>query len=320
MAQTSISIPRISSALSIALLFLPAVTTKPASGDDLLDNGDRVVFIGDSNTYAGHYVAVIDAMARANGHQYEIINVGLPSETCCGLSEPDHPFPRPTVQERIDRVLKKLKPKVVVACYGMNDGIYHPFSEARFARYKDGIKELIVKVKKSDAKIILLTPPPFDPLPMKKKGKLVDQKSKKFAWFLIYENYDSVLKKYTDWIKTLDQQVDGVIDIRTPIVSFLNKKRKANPEFTMSGDGVHFNDTCHRIIAKAVAAKILPELKLDPDEKIVSLASRKMQVLRDAWLSESGHKRPGVKKGKPIDEATKIAQLINSQIQGLSKK
>ena len=77
----------------------------------------------------------------------ELINLGLPSETCSGLSEPDHPFPRPNVHERLDRVLQQTQPDVVVVCYGMNDGIYYPFSDDRLAAYQAGIRRIIEKAK-----------------------------------------------------------------------------------------------------------------------------------------------------------------------------
>ncbi len=64
----------------------------------------------------------------------QLINVGLPSETVSGLSEPGHAggqFPRPDLHERLQRVLEQTKPELVVACYGMNDGIYYPLGDDR---------------------------------------------------------------------------------------------------------------------------------------------------------------------------------------------
>lgn len=305
-------------ALMATIAFL-SQTSAAIAQESLIKSGDRVVFLGDSNTYAGHYVADVDALLATSKLKVEVINVGLPSETCCGLSEPDHPFPRPTVQERIDRVLEKLKPDVVVACYGMNDGIYHPFSEDRFKRYQSGIKELITKVKKTGAKLILLTPPPFDPLPMQKKQKLVDKDSKQFAWFLIYKDYDAVLEKYSQWIMTLSDEVDALIDIRTPVLEFQTAQRKKNPEFTMSGDGVHFNKTCHRIIAKTLVKKLMPDHDLKLRELVAKLSGQKMQLLRDAWLTETGHKRPGMKKGLPVQDAKRKAAELDGHIQSTLK-
>jgi len=91
----------------------------------------RIVFLGDSITHSGQYIVELENRLlelRSWKRGQSIINLGLPSETCCGLSEDAHPFPRPSVQSRIDDVLEKADPDVVVVCYGVNDGIYHPYS------------------------------------------------------------------------------------------------------------------------------------------------------------------------------------------------
>ena len=96
---------------------------------------------------------------------------GLPSETVSGLTEPNHAggaFPRPDLHERLDRALTKAKPDLVVACYGMNDGIYYPPDADRLQKYQEGIRTLQARVRQSGAKLWLLTPPPFDPLPIQK--------------------------------------------------------------------------------------------------------------------------------------------------------
>ncbi|MDP6446091.1 MAG: SGNH/GDSL hydrolase family protein, partial [Pirellulaceae bacterium] len=151
-----------------ALLMLSILTasTTRAAEPPFPANAKRVLFLGDSITHAGGYIVWIETQLRLAYPelQPQFINLGLPSETCSGLSEPDHPFPRPDVHERLDRALTKVKPDVVVACYGMNDGIYYPFAAERFEAYQNGINKLIAKVNASGAKLILMTPPPFDPL------------------------------------------------------------------------------------------------------------------------------------------------------------
>jgi hypothetical protein len=79
------------------------------------------------------------------GTEAEVIDMGLPSETVSGLSEDGHAggkFPRPDLFERLDRVLRVVRPDVVLACYGMNCGIYQPLDDARFAKFKAGIERL----------------------------------------------------------------------------------------------------------------------------------------------------------------------------------
>lgn len=304
--------------LVLCLVLLPSSTD--AGEKNLLQPGQRIVILGDSNTYAGQYIVYLEAALRRKypGKKIELLNVGLPSETASGLSEPDHPFPRPTVHERLDRVLAKTKPDVVVACYGMNDGIYYPFSNERFAAYQKGINTLIAKVKKSGAKIILLTPPPFDPVPLKKSGKLRPAKAKKYAWFAPYAKYnEEVLKRYADWIMQQKNRVDMVIDIYTPIEKHLSEHRKKNPNYALAGDGVHPNKEGHKIIAAAILKASGLAMPKQWDDVRIKLIARRQFLLRNAWLTYTGHKRPGVRKGMPLEQAQQQADALEKQIRAL---
>ena len=104
----------------LAALLLAAIASASAADKALMDGVKRVVFLGDSITYAGAYVEVLEAAFRVEdpARAVEFINIGLPSETVSGLSEPGHAggaFPRPTVHERLDRILAKAKPDLIVA-------------------------------------------------------------------------------------------------------------------------------------------------------------------------------------------------------------
>ena len=119
----------------------PVPSTRPATAPANLPGVRRILFLGDSITYAGGYIDYVDLalLTHLPGRRVELLDLGIPSETTSGLSEPGHPFPRPDVHERLDRTLKTLaaegwKPDLVVACYGMNDGVYMPLSDDRFRR------------------------------------------------------------------------------------------------------------------------------------------------------------------------------------------
>ncbi len=267
----------------------------------------RILVLGDSNTFAGHYVDVLDATLRDNGHSIEIINLGLPSETCSGLTEPDHPFPRPDVHERINRALAKIHPDVVVACYGMNDGIYHPFSEERFASYQRGINEIIEKVHASGAKLVLMTPPPFDPLPLVGKPGLVSADAKEFGWKSVFEGYDDVMKRYADWVLQQSDRVEMVVDVRSPVLMYLEARRTIEPQFSMSPDGVHLNDEGHTLIADAILDAWGLSDRTIADDALLKQVAAQQAIMKLAWLSEVGHKRPGVTAGLPIVEARQKA-------------
>lgn len=273
---------------------------------------NRIVFLGDSITASRNYVIDLQTALHLEGHAPEIIALGLSSEGVTGLSEPAHPFPRPNLHERLDRVLEKTQPDLVIACYGINDGIYHPFSEERFNAYQCGIQSLIDKTKAAGAHLILLTPPPFDALAPDARKSVVDGDSPEFSWTKIYRNYDAeVIAPYAKWILAQKDQVTAVVDLHGPINSYLREKRIADPAFTLSGDGIHLDETGHRLMAdlihRALLHKPLPELP----EKIRKNYQAKQSLLAPAWLTETGHKRPGIEAGLPVEEArARAAQIL----------
>lgn len=242
--------------LTTFALSIPTIAL--AADPFLLKDGQRVVFLGDSNTFAGKFIAYLDAYlcTRFPDKRFELINLGLPSETASGLSEPDHPYPRPNVHDRIDRALELSKPDVVIICYGMNDGIYYPFNEERFRKYQEGITKLIEKVAKAGAKAILMTPAPFDAQALKDKVQARD--AEKFSWLRPYERYDEeVLTKYSQWLLTLREKKYTVIDAHAALLKHLETMRKEDAAYRTSKDGIHPDANGHLVIA----LEILKELK-----------------------------------------------------------
>lgn len=236
-------------------LTLPASAAEPF----LLKPDDVVLFLGDSNTFAGGYVAQIDAVLRTRrpAEKFTLVNLGLPSETCSGLTEKDHPFPRPDVHERLDRALAEVKPTVVFICYGMNDGIYHPFAEDRFKAYQAGVTKLLDKVRAAKARPILLTPPPFDALPVKDKTRPADADD--FSYKAPFAGYDGVLRRYADWLLTLRTPELPVIDVHAAVDGHVEGRRKAaerigsaESAFTFARDGIHPDAAGQALIAQAV--------------------------------------------------------------------
>ena len=141
------------------LLFLAQGSTGSAQPPSPLKDVKKIVFLGDSITHAGQYIVDLETYLRIKNPKLEceFLNLGLPSETVSGLSEPGHAggtFPRPDLKERLDRVLAELKPDLVVACYGMNDGIYYPFDEERFQKYQEGMRFLRSHCEAAGAKVL----------------------------------------------------------------------------------------------------------------------------------------------------------------------
>ncbi|MCP4849444.1 MAG: G-D-S-L family lipolytic protein [Verrucomicrobiaceae bacterium] len=270
-----------------------------------LRKAGKILFLGDSITYGGEYVVFFERWLRVNHPELkpEILNQGIPSETISGLSEPGHlrhGFARPDLHERLDRALKALNPDLVIACYGINCGIYQPFDQERFIKYQQGIESLKEKVEARGAEIIFMTPPVYD-----RPGPDFD--------------YDDVMSDYSKWL--VSRQKDGwrVIDLHTVMKKELTKKRAKNPTFKYSRDGVHPGAEGHELMAQQIIGffAIKPPLQDPPPNaygRIMMPLRDRMRVLRDAWLTEIGHKRP-MRKGKSLDEARKLAAENTKKIE-----
>ncbi len=235
------------------LIALTVCASPLAAADGPWADGTRVVFLGDSNTFAGRFIAYLDAalIAAEPGRKIELLNLGLPSETVSGLSEPDHPYPRPNVHTRLAAVLARTKPNVVVACYGMNDGIYYPFAADRFDKYRDGFLKLIADCEAAGAKVVLMTPCPFDPLPL--KDKVQPAGAEKYSWVRPYEKYDDVLAKYSEWLVTLRDKKYVVADAHSAVRAHLESMRNHEPNYRVSGDGIHPDANGHFIVFNELA-------------------------------------------------------------------
>jgi lysophospholipase L1-like esterase len=272
----------------------------------------RILFLGNSITYAGKYITDIEAyfITHYPKQHYEFINVGLPSETVSGLSEPGHAgggFPRPDLHERLDRVLVQIKPDLVFACYGMNDGIYLPFDADRFGAFQSGMKWLHTELEKSGVKrIIHITPPVHDDKDLGTKG------------------YNMVLDKYTYWLLSQRDSLNWeVADIHTPMTQYLETRRQTQQDFKLAQDGVHPGDLGHWLMARSTleylgekvgqAPDVLSTLQAHPHGKeIYNLVGQRQAIMKDAWLQVTGHKRPGMALGLPLAEAQqKYDQLEN---------
>jgi lysophospholipase L1-like esterase len=286
-------------------------------GHQLLARAKRVLILGDSITASGQYVAYFDAWlaTELKDKAPRLIDCGLPSETVSGLSEDGHAggqFPRPDLAERLDRVLRAVQPDLVIACYGINCGIYSPFDESRFEKYQAGMKQLKVAVEKSGAKFVVMTPPFYD-----------DQRSPRPF------SYNAVLDRYSEWL--IGQRKEGwtVIDLHQPMTKFVTDRRASDPQFTVQPDGVHPNDAGHWFIAQqmirwagdetaagADSPKSMLRAKQVPDA-LLPLVQQRMTVLRDAYVAAAGHKRPGVAQGLPVAEADAKANELSAKIEAI---
>ena len=282
----------------------------------------RVLFLGDSITYDGRWAAWVESALR-NDPAYadaDFLNVGLGSETTSGLSEDGHAggkFPRPCVHERLGRVLTAWKPTLVIACYGMNDGIYQPLDEGRMDAYRKGMTKLKEEAEKASASIVFVTP----------SLHLADKPLSDAA------RYDTVLDAQAAWLNGQKSTGWQVVDVRPelkekvavakqkePEVTFAGEGANANvtylaPGFVFAKDGVHPGEEGHRFFAEALCKGLWPVLGLKGEPKFANAEAypvllKRAHLLRDAWLTETKHTRPGVPAGKPVAQAEEEAKNL----------
>ena len=302
------------------LLFLVGlqISGHAQSAYELPESVKKILFLGNSITWSGEYVDYVETYFRAikPGQSLEFINVGLPSETVSGLSEPNHAegkFPRPDLHERLSRVLTATEPDLVIACYGMNDGIYLPFDETRFSKFKEGIVWLHEEVINEDIPIIHITPPIFD----ERKGAA----------------YANVLDIYADWLISRRYTADwNVIDIHWPMRKYLEEQRLTDSTFVLAEDGVHPNSTGHWLMAKEILLYLGEQEVASADsieetlssfqnvDKLLRLVGERQEVLRNAWLTHTGHKRPGLPEGISVTKAKRKAKHIDKKLAKLVRR
>src|SRR5690606_13369529 len=98
------------------------------------------------------------------------------------------------------------------------------------------------------------------------------------------------------------------------------------PGFAFARDGVHPDAAGHWVIAKAILdglgatdlsaatepASVVAAVRRRP--ALLDLIQERQTLLKLAWLSKTGHQRPGVKPGLPLGEAYAQARKLDVRI------
>src|SRR5688572_27430357 len=221
---------------SSASLGIRAADDDPAAKQVVLKDGDRILFFGDSLTeLAGNeepkehvtkgYVRIVREALRA-AHPDKQIQVEWVATG--GHTVPD-------LLKRVDRDVLARQPSIVFIQIGVNDA-NRGFTREQF---KAGLEELIAKLRKADARVILCS---LTSLGEKHDGSnRIDAKLDEFA---------AVAREVAR-----EQQVP-LNDLRRAFVDYWKKHNPENkPSGLLTYDGNHFNDAGHRFVAERMLAK-----------------------------------------------------------------
>lgn len=261
---------------------------------------ENIVLIGDSITDGGTFPALLESFARVNGRtEFEYINLGVSSENTTALTEEGHPFPRPCVLNRIERIIRHVSGAWATVMYGENDGIYQPFDADRFERYKQGITAVVSRLKDAGFRVALMTPTPFDPLSF--GGTLTEEVPCPFG--TVYAEYNDVMKAYAGWIRE-STIADKVIDVYTPVSDYLTARRRTEPKFK-TGDGIHQGAEGNFLIARELLRELMGiqigEFAQTPIPSIYPEVRKKSALIHRYYKEFIGHDNPY--KEKPITHA-----------------
>ncbi len=229
--------------LSVSAVFCqgPTHTAAPVAGRTAsptfaLQDGDRVVFYGDSITAQRLYTNQVEdfVLTRYPSLNVTFFNAGVSGDMVTGGRAGK-------MKTRVDRDLLPDRPTVVTIMLGMNDGRYTTASKDNFAAYAAGYHKLLERIKDKlpGARITLIEPSPYDEIsrPSKVPG------------------YNDVLLHYGQFVATTAQQQGmQVVDFNHPLTQALRAGMLLNPSFTslLIPDHIHPSEAGHWIMAAAL--------------------------------------------------------------------
>ena len=197
----------------------------------MLRNNDRIIFFGDSITLLGvkpgGYITIIKDSLTKKFPSLEIIGAGI-----SGNKVPD-------LLARIDADVIAKKPTIVCVYIGIND-VWHFITPGRTgtpkAVYETGLEEIIEKLKRAGARVILCTPTVVGE---KKNGA---------------NQLDAQLDEYTGISRRVAQKEKiELCDLRHAFVSYLQVHNPDNAEQgILTVDKAHLNDDGNRLVAQEI--------------------------------------------------------------------
>ncbi len=150
-------------ALAVGLAVLTAFPATAADEPFRFADGDRVVLLGGTliereQKYGRWEEALVAFNAPRN---FTVRNLGWSGDTVFGESRASFDA-LAKGYDRLVTLTKSLNPTVVVICYGANESFD---GDAGLDRFRKGLAKLLDDLAPTKARVVLLSPPPFEPTP-----------------------------------------------------------------------------------------------------------------------------------------------------------
>ena len=229
---------------SVALVFavgLYAADHKKPVTSITLNDGDTLVFLGDSITHQCLYTQYVEDYfyTRYPNRRIRFHNAGVSGDKATHALR------------RFDRDVAALEPKYVTVLLGMNDGSYRRFEQDVFDAYERDMTTLMERLTKLGATTVAMGPSMYDSRVARTKPPrwLKDKEQEKLAT----RYYNAVLAFYGTWLR--DEAIHrgmGYVDMIAPLSGHTTQVRLEEPEFTVIPDAVHPDANGQAIMAFAL--------------------------------------------------------------------
>ena len=217
--------------LLMALLTLTATVPAAAANRLLVQDGDRVMFIGDDATLRFGYTRMVEAYftLRYPDSKIRWFNLGWNDTALTRLS-------------RWPRDVTELKPTVAVISFGMNDGGFAPLDREHRDNFERGLTGLIDALQRDRIQVILLTPNFVDP-DSDATGRIHQT-----GW-----SYNETLAELArETTKLTERKRVPVADAFPLMLDVQTRAKRDNPKFTMLPDGIYPHPNGHAVSALAL--------------------------------------------------------------------
>ncbi len=224
----------------------PPAEPRALLGQLELQDGDSIVFLGDSITHQVLYTQYVEDYfyTRFPKMRLKFHNAGVGGARAWDALA------------RFDRDVAAYKPKYVTILLGMNDGSYKPYDDAIFKTYKQDMQEVLKRITDIGATPILITPTMFDARAARARPN--NRRSPEDV-----ELYNSTLAYYGAWLRDVAQENGwGFVDMWTPLNAITMEQRKTDPNFTLIKDAVHPAEAGQLIMAAAIINDVAPSRRV----------------------------------------------------------
>ena len=229
-------------------------------------DGDTVVFLGDSITHQSLYTQYIENFffTRFPSRNIRFHNAGVAGDSLANALV------------RFDDDVASHKPAYVTVLFGMNDGKYEEFDQTTLTTYQQAMIKLLDRINEIGAQAIVLSPTMFD-------HGVADARKDDATWRFqkkaISPNYNALMAFFgATAMQESARRKLAYVNLWGPLNELTINGRRDDPSFTLVGDAIHPQASGHVVMS----FEILSQLNVQPQ----SAASLVISKQGNRWVGK----------------------------------